>query len=412
MSTISIKRYLAQFNTKLPFTNDDLADLLEKLTSTIVETYNYSVNANMAAKTVDKSIVPLLERYLRSYKDEHPDASPTIASTEDSKAFTAYYLLVYYYREYEKMDKLADAIAMYQECFADSFALAHQIRGRYLRRIGREEEALEEDRSAKRLLAEKGISNIAVDVTYASTISLLLEKRERMIDPSEVKSSIDAVKKAISVRRDYPKYPYLLAKLEMFSQINEFDNVVAYNQCRETIARSKENLRKAIELEDEYADYYAASVAEYKSYMRQADFILAEARLLNEIEKERTALKHALDSRAEDVSKNIESRFVSQQERNFELLALFTSIVAIIVVAIGLFAKGYRIREVLFGIVVMNASVIAVYSTVLLLLGASRKRDLPVGTIDNCRPSSFSRCIIALCISLAIIVAALAFNLS
>lgn len=353
--------YLNSLNIKSEYTSEDISILLKNINSFGVETEEYSKFANRAAQTLKKSIRAELEKYLEEFKNKYLK-DEVIKKDDLEAAFTAYYLVTYYDREYEEMSKLGSTIKEYEDCF-DDFALKYQIRGRYLRRLGKEKEALSCDKQAKEILTQKGITNVWVDITYASSISLLMEKRDRSLEKNDILSCIDSIRLAKEKHADYAKLYYLYAKLSMFSLVCT-SPLPSYEESCRVIEDAKEELRTAIEKEDNNKDYYSLSVIEYKSYIRQADLILAEIRLNNSIKIQ-----------SDNVKADIEKRFSQQQAKSMEMLALFSSIVAIIVVAIGLFSKEYPLKSVLIAIVVMNACVLSVYSTLLLLLSNEEDND-------------------------------------
>ena len=120
--------YIKDFSKLGTFTQNNLDELLSNLVQLGIDTYNFSIGANIAAKTINKSIVAELEKYMQIFFEKKNKNR-----NDDDKAFCAYYLLTYYYRIYEKMDKLSNVITLYQSYFEqreDRYALAYQIRGR------------------------------------------------------------------------------------------------------------------------------------------------------------------------------------------------------------------------------------------------------------------------------------------
>ena len=126
-------KYLNTLNQKSEYTSKDISILLKNINSFGVETEEYSKFANNAAQTLKKSIRAELEKYLEEFKDKY-SKDEVIKKDDLEAAFTAYYLVTYYDREYEEMSKLGSTIREYEDCF-DDFALKYQIRGRYLRRV-------------------------------------------------------------------------------------------------------------------------------------------------------------------------------------------------------------------------------------------------------------------------------------
>ncbi len=389
-----ISDYVKEFNQRCSFTQLDLDELLTNLVHLEIDTYNFSIGANTAAKTINKSIVLELENYMKAFYTKENK------SQEDSdKAFCAYYLLTYYYRIYEKMDKLSTAITLYQSYFEQresQYALAYQIRGRYLRRRGDGSKALDYDRKANELLKKKHIDNIQVGITNASTISIALENRENYITKDDITEAISVVQRAIIGNAEYAKYHYLHAKLKMFSILYKNDNegLAGIDYVTE-IKEAKESLRTAIELEDTKADSYATSISEYKTYLRSADLVLAEIRLTNKIKnielRQNDIIKTRFDRSFQETmtvlqktEKKVDEKIKEAQDKYLEILAVFVSIVAIIMVVIGTFSQKFSSTQILIIIIGMCLGILAVYATFLIMLKKTVKMKYIVTLISSC----------------------------
>lgn len=375
--------YIKDFSKLGTFTQNNLDELLSNLVQLGIDTYNFSIGANIAAKTINKSIVAELEKYMQIFFEKKNKNS-----NDDDKAFCAYYLLTYYYRIYEKMDKLSNVITLYQSYFEqreDRYALAYQIRGRYLRRRGDGSKAINYDRKASELLKKKNIDNIQVEITNASTISIALENRENYITESDITNAISVVQRAIISNAEYAKYYYLLAKLKIFSLLykNDHNKLDTIDYAKE-IKDAKELLRTAIELEDAKADSYSTSISEYKTYLRSADLVLAEIQLTNKIEKMQTRQNDIIKKKFETNNQNteellqrtkveVDEKIKDTQNRYLEILAIFVSIVAIIMVVIGSFSQKFTLTQILVIIIGMCLGVLALYSAFLIMLNDTIK---------------------------------------
>lgn len=376
--------YIKDFSKLGTFTPNNLDELLSNLVQLGIDTYNFSIGANIAAKTINKSIVAELEKYMQFFFEKKNKNR-----NDDDKAFCAYYLLTYYYRIYEKMDKLSNVITLYQSYFEqreDRYALAYQIRGRYLRRRGDGRKAINYDRKASELLKKKNIDNIQVEITNASTISIALENRENYITESDITNAISVVQRAIISNAEYAKYYYLLAKLKIFSLLykNDHNKLDAIDYAKE-IKDAKELLRTAIELEDAKADSYSTSISEYKTYLRSADLVLAEIQLTNKIEKMQTRQNDIIKKKFETNNQNteellqrtkveVDEKIKDTQNKYLEILAIFVSIVAIIMVVIGSFSQKFTLTQILVIIIGMCLGVLALYSAFLIMLNDTIKR--------------------------------------
>lgn len=373
-----IGEYIKKFNQRDVFTQETLDELLANLVQLKIDTYNFSIGANLAAKTINKAIVIELEKYMIIFHEKERKNR-----VDSDKAFCAYYLLTYFYRIYEKMDKLSNAIDLYQSYFEQresQYALAYQIRGRYLRRRGDGSRALDYDRKASELLKRKNIENIQVEITNASTISIALENRDGYITEDDIDHALKVVRSAIISNAEYAKYYYLLAKLMMFSVLykNDHEKLDGVDYAEE-LKNAKESLRMAIELEDTKADSYATSISEYKTYLRSADLVLAEIRLTNRIKEIEVAQANAIETKFNEKSQDmdgllqtttsqVDEKVKDAQDKYLQILAIFVSIVAIIMAVIGSISKQFSTTQILVITIGVCLGVLAVYSVFLIML--------------------------------------------
>ena len=406
-----VSRYIKEFNSKESITEECIEELLSNLVELGIDTYNFSIGANIAARTIDKSIIELLETYLAKF-----DRKSEKVEEDYDKAFAAYYLLTYYYRTYEKLEKYAYALNMYQSHFeakADNYALAYQIKARYLRKHGEGKEAMMYDRRAVELLKAKNIDNIHIRITLAATVAIALENREDYISESDIKEALETTQNAIIQNSDYAKYRYLLAKLRIFYLLykNDHNQLHGLDYSKEII-EAKKLLRDAVELEDPKADAYPTSVIEYRSYMRAADLVLSELKLTERIkgmEVSQNVLIHQLfessrtevdsnlrtnkaeiseqlkttqsevDTKIEDIkgdfhtsltttTTSFEALLKQSQDHYLEILGVFVSIVAVIMVVIGTYSAKLTITAILVATFGMSVAMIGVYAAFLILL--------------------------------------------
>lgn len=362
-----ISDYIKRYSQRTNFTQEDLEELLVNLLQLEIDTYKFSIGANLAAKTIDKSIVIELEKYLPVFFAKEKKGKKSV-----DKAFCAYYLLTYYYRIYEKMDKFSNVIDLYQSFFEqreERYALAYQIRGRYLRRRGDGSKALDYDRKAKELLEKKNIDNIQVSITNASTIAIALENRESYVTDEDIKSAINIVQKAIIGNQEYAKYYYLLAKLKIFSLLykNDQGKLDGIDYIKE-IKEAKELIRTAIELEDTKADSYATSISEYKTYLRSADITMAELQLTHKINSMEIEHKNMIETKFEENNQETLEKIKNAQDKYLEILAIFVSIVSIIMVVIGSFSRDFSTTQILVITTGMCLGTLIIYSAFLIML--------------------------------------------
>ena len=300
------------------------------------------------------------------------------------------------------MAQLQELINKYEVYFLDCYALTYQVHGRLWRRKGYCKEALECDKRAMAKLAEKNINNLGVRITYASTVSIALENKDDSIQEEDICKSVEAIEEAIALNSKYAKYSYLKAKIMMFRLTFGVDNY-DYSECAKQVSIAKELLRTAIEYEDEKSDSYMHHIIDYKSYMREADLILAEIRTLilikkqseqsvaasdafkktlqevknaeekiyqtqNTLNERMLEIQSTLNERLYEVQNSVDEKLHQTQNHFLEILALFVSVVSIIMVAVGMLSKQFTILQTIFAIIIMNVCAVAVYSSFLMLL--------------------------------------------
>lgn len=378
-----ISDYIKGYSQCTKFTQAGLEELLANLVQLEIDTYRFSIGANLAAKTISKSIVIELEKYLSVFFAKGKKGKKSV-----DKAFCAYYLLTYYYRIYEKMDKFLTAIDLYQNFFEqreEQYALAYQIRGRYLRRRGDGSKALDYDRKAKELLEKKNIDNIQVSITNASTIAIALENRENYVTDEDIKSAMNIVQKAIIGNQEYAKYYYLLAKLKIFSLLykNDHGKLDGIDYIKE-IKEAKELIRTSIELEDTKADSYPTSISEYKTYLRSADITLAELQLTNKISSMEIEHKNMIETRFEKNNQETLEKIKNAQDKYLEILAIFVSIISIIMVVIGSFSRSFSTTQILVITTGMCLGTLIIYSAFLIMLRKEIEKKHIITLIFSC----------------------------
>ena len=347
------------------------SELIDNILELRIDTYNFSYASNLAARSINDLMAKDILNMLSSF-------SKKINKTEKDydKAYCGYYIITYYYRVYDKMDELYDTISKYEHFFlpqSPKYALTHQIRGRYYRRIGDIRTAISCDKSSLTELSQKNMTNIGVNITLASSISIALENRENYVTSSDISNAIQDVSRAINNRPRHARYYYLLAKLEMFTLLQDED-IGDVNRKYGVIKKVKNLFRKAIELDDIESKSHAENISEYKSYLREADLIFAELHLMSKMKQ----LEKTTDKRIKkEFSKQVEileRKLQKMQGKYLEILAVFVSIVAVIMAVIGTFSSRFKASDVVLIICSMNCAVLAVYTTFIMLIRKIQKK--------------------------------------
>lgn len=161
----------------------------------------------------------------------------------------------------------------------------------------------------------------------------------------------------------------MLAKLKTFSLLykNDQGKLDGIDYIKE-IKEAKELIRTAIELEDTKADSYATSISEYKTYLRSADITMAELQLTHKINSMEIEHKNMIETKFEENNKETLEKIKNAQDKYLEILAIFVSIVSIIMVVIGSFSRDFSTTQILVITTGMCLGTLIIYSAFLIML--------------------------------------------
>jgi len=191
--------------------------------------------------------------------------------------FTAYYALSLIYKKSEvDFEKLKALVidSRYAEMLG-SYPLLREVYSRYYKRTSprRLREALDYDKLAINILAAKGIKNLAVCISYVSTVCSMLETGVPMPSASELGLAFDYVDEAIAFNPAYPKYYWLKARLNFFSGLRK--RGIGIQELTELADEAKALI--TAEAEPRVHTYYNGKArfeeAEYKSYAKTKENI-------------------------------------------------------------------------------------------------------------------------------------------
>ncbi len=229
--------------------------------------YRFNLAMEFFVERSTAAFTTALERLLSECEcDEDSDED------ELDVAFTAYYALSLIYKKNEAdFDKLK-ALAL-DERYADmfgSYPLLREVYSRYYKRTAPRmlREALDYDMLAINILAAKGVKNLAVCISYVSTVCSMLETGTPIPSPSELSHAFEYVDEAIAFNPEYPKYYWLKAKLDFFSGLRREGLTV--EELEALAERAKELITNVAE--PKIHTYYNGKArfeeAEYKSYAK------------------------------------------------------------------------------------------------------------------------------------------------
>lgn len=391
--------------------NDIIDQLIQYLKELNIDSYEFTYGANEAAQNLSSNVCKVLLEKIEDFSNQEEQ------DNERDKAFIVYYLVAYIYRLHDA-ESLSGFLEKYENFFLKHYALTYQIRGRELRAKGKLEDAIQNDKLALKMLNKKGIENIGIKVTHAASIAMALECGIKGIEQSEIENSIDDVNQAIQMNRIYPRYYYLIAKIKLYKIRNAVyatDNGDIMGKCfenkdiwNEELTEADELIEKALNLlnKNKRAESYHIFLTTYnaiKDYIKrlQADIELfgmiyvqiqqfkdeilekfqeskdelksdnremVERLLKNEKEKINKNNKAELAASQKGIEKEIQVALQKSQNRYLEILAVFVAIVGVMITTIGLVTNNFTFREVIYGIIVMNAGILAVYTCFKMIL--------------------------------------------
>lgn len=257
---------------------DELILYLQKLSKNDIESYDFTHKIIELINGCGKSIHGWLAEIL---------IESNLLDTDDIEqknyVFAVYYALTYYFKRYDKADKLKKALDEYYDIFEYAI-LREEIASWYYRKIGDLKKAYIYD---KNLILKLDIHTNAVPfISYASTISKMLEdeiNKTLFKEPlsnwnninemtSEWELAIKYMRTAIEqyyvIRngRNYGKHSFLYGKLVAFNP-----NIVkqSISELNKTYDEALVYFNKAIEYENENEEDYYKRCDEYRQYQNK-----------------------------------------------------------------------------------------------------------------------------------------------
>lgn len=421
--TSKVIEYCNQINPLLQddgeIKDDSVIDIIDRLIQYLkelnIDSYEFSFGANEAAQNLSSNICKVLLEKIEVFSKQ---GEQDIEREKRDSAFIVYYLVAYLYRLHDA-ESLSGFLEKYENFFLKHYALTYQIRGRELRAKGKLEDAIQNDKLALKMLNQKGVENIGIKVTHAASIAMALESGVKGIEQSEIEDSIDDVNQAIQMNRLYPRYYYLIAKIKLYKTRNAVYSTVNFDMIsgkwsenkdtwNKELIESDELIEKALNLlnKNKRAESYPVFLTTYntikdcikrlqgdielfgmiyeqiqqfkdnifETFQKSTDELksdnikMIEETLKNEKEEIDKNNKDKLAASQEKIEKEIQVALQKSQNRYLEILAVFVAIVGVMITTIGLVTNNFSFREVIFGIIVMNASILAVYTCFKMIL--------------------------------------------
>lgn len=297
--------------------------------------------------------------------------------------FTAYYALAFYYKRYDKIEKLGELIRKYRGRFSNA-VLCDEISSWYYRRIGDLEMALACD---KRLISAISIhENAGPYISYASSVSKMLEKnlgnnlsagnlqywtsiKDVIID---WELAIRAIKGAIEeyqiIRPDsyYGKHYFIYGKLLAFEPQITKKSIEEVNRIYDEAIKCFE---KAIEYENENEEDYFKRYEEYRQYENKC--IIMKLEIIGQIKNQQISDKICEMDKLEEDMRKMPEKFIVQ---SMEIIAVFSAILAIIMGGLNI-AISMSIMDSIFLIMVFTCACAFLICILTILLFDGKKRN-------------------------------------
>lgn len=349
------------FNTIQSYEESDVKILIDCLSNLGVNTYYFSHCANEIAPNLTPEAIIILKNLLSNIRMTLP---AKLSSNDRINAFCEFYLLTYYYFRDEQNEEMTELLHNYEQYFTDSVyeketALIYQIKGRYYRSKGNIEEAIKNDEKAIHLLDEQKIDNIQVQISYAATLIRALQNTADVSYIGKVYSIIPKVETAIKRYPNVSRYYYLLAKLYLYTLL--YDDNLDADKYNTNMHISRSMIEIAIDKENPQLKAYVKNVSKYNGLRQAAEFMLIQRKFIDQT-------RNTLNKKVELSEAKIQDTLQKTQNRYLEMLGLFVSIIAIIMAFIQSFSAEYDLYEMVTIIIVMNAGLLTVYATFLILL--------------------------------------------
>lgn len=124
------------------------------------------------------------------------------------------------------------------------YPLHYEVYSRYYKRVEDFKNALSCDKRAINILGRKGVTNVALCISYASTVCAMLKRCDQSLNNDDIELAKKYIETAIEFNPNYPKYFFLKAQLIFLSAVHAASDLAALEEAG----------KLATKLIDEYAD--------------------------------------------------------------------------------------------------------------------------------------------------------------
>lgn len=203
------------------------------------EEYTFNLAMDVFVEAAYKNLAECLMKILddANYECDSEDACDV--------SFAAYYALSLIRKKENDPDGLRELL---EEKYypLSRYPLHYEVHSRYYKRVENFKSALSCDKRAINILGRKNILNVAICISYASTVCSMLKRRDPSLSNDDIELANNYITSAIDFNPVYPKYYFLKAQLLFLSCIRN-------DSTLDILEATGKDAKKLI---DEYADVY------------------------------------------------------------------------------------------------------------------------------------------------------------
>ena len=241
----SVKAFVKRMLSEIKVNRDDEEARINSIKEALLlitrefttEKYSFNLAMDVFVEAAYKNLSDCLVRIL---------AEADLESDEEDECdvyFAAYYALSLIRKKQDDVEGLRELLD--ERYMALSYyPLHYEVHSRYYKRVDDFRRALSCDKRAINILGRKNITNVALCISYASTVCTMLKRRDPSLSGDDIELAQKYIGAAIDFNPDYPKYYFLKAQLIFLSAVHSKSDTAVLE------AAGKE----AVRLIDEYAD--------------------------------------------------------------------------------------------------------------------------------------------------------------
>lgn len=267
----NVKAFVKKVLTDIKVNRDDEEARIQSIREALLlitqefttEKYSFNLAIDVFVEAAYKNLSDCLVKILNTtdFDDEDDDRRDV--------GFAAYYALSLIRKKEDNVEGLGELLDDKYVSFS-GYPLHYEVHSRYYKRIDNFKQALSCDKRAINILNRKSITNVALCISYASTVCTMLKRRDPALDIDDIELAQKYIDAAIDFNPDYPKYYFLKAQLTFLSAVHNG------GELSDLVKAGKD----AVKLIDEYADvilyelYHDRNVFVQKERAKYDDFKL------------------------------------------------------------------------------------------------------------------------------------------